>query len=228
MEDGEYPQTMTLRGSTSLVFVLAVGLGGGLLAGCGGSTKTVSVSASAPPASSEGPSTSTAATSTSSSSAATSSATTVTGGPSTTRTESAPAFTHQTGSTAAGTAAAATAVLRAHGYAPNDVGQYHPEQTLRVLVGTRTPTGDGYGQQAFFFLGGRYIGTDTSEPSATLRVVGQSDTEVTLAYPLYRPHDALCCPSGGEAKVSFQLNNGRLTPLQAIPPASSLSGLSRH
>jgi len=210
--------------------VLAVGLGGGLLAGCGSGTKTVSVSASAPTAPSEGMSTSTA--STSSSSAATSSATTststVTGGPSTTRTESAPAFTHRTGSTPAGTAAAAAAVLRAHGYAANDIGQYRPGQTLRVLVGTRTPTGDGYGQQAFFFLGGRYIGTDTSEPSATIRVVGQSDTEVTLAYPLYRPHDALCCPSGGEAKVSFQLNNGRLTPLQAIPPASSTSGLSRH
>lgn len=117
--------------------------------------------------------------------------------------------------------------MRAHGYTPNDTSQYHPNQTLRVLVGTHAGSGDGYGQRAFFFVGGRYIGTDTSQPSATIRVVSQSDTEVTLAYPLYRANDALCCPSGGEAKVGFQLNNGRLTPLQAIPAASSQTGMSR-
>ncbi len=146
---------------------------------------------------------------------------------STTRTESAPAFTRQTSAPTA-TAAAAADVVKAHGYTPNDISEYHPSQTLRVLVGTRTGSADGHGQQAFFFLGDRYIGTDTSQPSATIRVVGQSDTEVTLAYPLYRPHDAPCCPSGGEAKVSFQLNNGMLTPLQAIPPASSQTALSRQ
>jgi hypothetical protein len=119
-------------------------------------------------------------------------------------------------------------VLRARGYTPNDVSQYHPTQTLRVLVGTRSGSADAHVQQAFFFLNGRYIGTDTSQPSATIHVVGQSDTEVTLAYALYRPHDALCCPSGGEAKVSFQLDNGMLAPMQAIPPASSATGLSRN
>jgi hypothetical protein len=119
-------------------------------------------------------------------------------------------------------------VLRAHGFTANDTSQYHPNQTLGVLVGTRTGSGDGYGQQAFFFVGGRYIGTDSTQSSATLRVVSQSDTQVTLAYPLYRSHDALCCPSGGEARVTFELNNGKLTPLQPIPPSSSQTGLSRQ
>jgi LppP/LprE lipoprotein len=148
-------------------------------------------------------------------------------GASSTRTESAPAFTRQTSAPPA-TAAAAASVVRAHGYTPADISQYHPNQTLRVLVGTRVGSDDDHGQQAFFFLGDHYIGTDASQPSATIRVVEQSDTEVTLAYALYRAHDALCCPSGGEAKVSFQLNNGMLTPLQAIPPASSQTGLSRQ
>jgi hypothetical protein len=79
-------------------------------------------------------------------------------------------------------------------------------------------SGDGYGQQAFFFVNGRYIGTDASQPSATLRVVGQGDTEVTLAYPLYRDGDPLCCPGAGQARVRFQLNNGKLTALDPIPP----------
>jgi hypothetical protein len=144
----------------------------------------------------------------------------------TTRTAPEPAFTeheqHGEG------AAAATAVVRAHGYTPTDPSEYHSNQTLRVLVGTRTGSSDGHGQQAFFFVDGRYIGTDTKEPSASVRVVSQGDTEVTLSYPLYRSSDPLCCPSAGRATVRFQLNNGRLAPLEAIPPASSTSGLARN
>src|SRR5437588_273451 len=60
--------------------------------------------------------------------------------------------------------------------------------------------------------------------SAKLRVVSQSDTEVTVAYPLYRRNDALCCPGGGQATVRFQLNNGRLTPLDPIPSLERRAG----
>jgi LppP/LprE lipoprotein len=197
------------------LFVLA-------LSGCGEATKTVSIANTPTPSTSSSSSASTGASTTTA--ATTTSALTSTTA-STTRTQSAPAFTHPTGSSGSG---AATAVLRAHGYTANDTSQYHPNQTLGVLVGTRTGSGDGYGQQAFFFVGGRYIGTDSTQPSATLRVVSQSDTQVTLAYPLYRSHDALCCPSGGEARVTFELNNGKLTPLQPIPPSSSQTGLSRQ
>jgi hypothetical protein len=197
-----------------------------IFAGCGASTKTVSVSSAPPVASSNATTTSSSTTTTASSTSVTSlTSTTATG----TRTAGAPAFTHPGDTTASKDAGAALAVVRAHGYTANDASQYHPNQTLGVLVGTRSGSGDGYGQQAFFFVGGRYIGTDSSQPSATLRVVSQSDTQVTLAYPLYKSHDALCCPSGGEARVSFQLNDGKLTPLQPIPPSSaSQGGLSRQ
>ena len=118
--------------------------------------------------------------------------------------------------------------MRAKGYTPTDPSQYHSNQTLRVLVGRKSDSGDGYAQQAFFFVNGRYIGTDTREPSATLRVISQGDTEVTLGYPLYRRNDPLCCPGGGQATVRFQLNNGRLMPLDAIPPVERSGALSRH
>jgi hypothetical protein len=143
------------------------------------------------------------------------------------RTSTAPAFTKEAAESTEGVKAA-LAIVKAHGYTAADTSDYHPNQTLRVLVGTRTGSGDGYGQQAFFFIGGRYLGTDTSEPSASVKVVAQSDTEVTLAYPLYRPHDPLCCARGGQATVRFQLNNGRLVPLGTIPPANSQTGLSRQ
>jgi hypothetical protein len=123
---------------------------------------------------------------------------------------------------------AATALLRRKGFTPTNSADYHPHQALEVLIGMHSASGDGYGQQAFFFVNGRYIGTDASQPSATVRVVSQGDTEVTLSYPLYRKGDALCCPGGGQAKVRFQLNNGKLTALDPIPPLSSKTGLSRY
>lgn len=147
----------------------------------------------------------------------------------TTHTAPEPAFTEEEQkSTQAEGASAAEALVRAKGYTPNDTAEYHANQTLRVLTATRTGSGDGYAQQAFFFLDGHYLGTDTKEPSASLKVVSQSDTEVAIAYPLYRHNDPLCCPGGGSKVVHFALNDGKLTALDTIPPASSSSGLSRN
>ncbi len=119
---------------------------------------------------------------------------------------------------------AAAAVVRAHGYTPNETSQYRANQTLRVLVGTRTGSSDGYGQQAFFFVDGHYLGTDTSQPSATVKVVSQNDTEVALSYPIYKTGDPLSKPSGGEKTVRFQLNDGRLVPIGQIPTAAARGG----
>jgi hypothetical protein len=105
------------------------------------------------------------------------------------------------------------------GYNPDDEDQYHPSQTLRVLVGTKKDSGDGYAKRAFFFVGDRYIGTDTSDDSAAIRVDSQSDTTITLAYPLYGKDDPLCCP-GGEATVRYQWNGSKLVPLDPIPSVS--------
>jgi hypothetical protein len=197
-----------------------------LLGGCGSQTKTVS--ATAPPAVAQTTSTAAKTTTTTTTTAPTAPTSTAGGtpAPGSTRTAPEPAFAQQQGQ-AEGVAGAAAA-LRARGYTPDDTSEYHAEQTLRVLIGTRTGSGDGYGQQAFFFVGGRFIGTDAKEPSARVKVVSQGDTEVGLAYPLYRKGDPLSSPSGGQTTVRFQLNNGKLTPLGQIPPASSSTGLSRY
>ena len=102
--------------------------------------------------------------------------------------------------------------MRARGFSVNAASDYHPDQTLRVLVGSRSGSAEGNGQQAFFFVDGRYIGTDSKQPSASVHVVSQGDTEVALAYAL---------AGGGQATVHFQLNNGKLVPLGAIPSASA-------
>jgi hypothetical protein len=228
--------------ATLMVVALAAGTAGGaLLGGCGGGTKTVTVSGAAAPTSSAGGQSAThTSTSTASTTGAPAGQSTTGGatpgataqGTSTTRTAPAPAFTKtgtQSAEAAANTQAEAAAVIvTAHGYTPTDITDYHPNQTLRVLIGTRTGSADGYAQRAFFFLDNHYLGTDTSEPSASIHVVSQSDTEVTLAYALYRAHDSLCCPSGGQATVHFQLNDGQLVPLEQIPPVNSATGLARQ
>jgi LppP/LprE lipoprotein len=191
-----------------------------LLAACGSSTKTVTVS-NAPPVSqaTTAPSTQTQTQTTGTQSTPTQTTGTPTsGGTTTTRTAPEPAFTQQE-SKAEGVSGAA-ADVRSRGYTPNDTSEYHSNQTLRVLVGTQTGSSNGYGQQAFFFVDGHYLGTDTKLPSATVKVASQADTEVTLAYSIYRQGDALGSPSGGEAHVTFALNNGKLVPLGRIPSAS--------
>jgi hypothetical protein len=210
--------------------VLALGACGALLGGCGSSqTKTVSV-AGAPSVTSSTPTSTATHSAPTTTSTTTSTAPTGTAGgtaaPGPTHTAPEPEFTQQE-SHAEGVSEAA-AVLKARGYAPAESSQYHPNQTLRVLVGTKAGSSDGYDQQAFFFVGGRYIGTDTKEPSASVKVLSQGDTEVTLGYPLYRPGDPLASPSGGQATVHFQLNNGKLTALGPIPPASSTAGPARR
>jgi len=192
-----------------------------LLAGCGGGTKTVTVASTPLPeqtTSTSSPRTGTTTTVPASTPTDTTPAPSANGGsssPSTTRTAPAPAFTgggtSANGSTAEGLSAA-EAVVHAKGFSVSTASDYHPDQTLRVLVGTRAGAAEGNGQQAFFFVDGRYIGTDAKQPSAQVHVVSQGDTEVTLAYAL---------AGGGQANVRFQLNNGKLVPLGEIPSASA-------
>ncbi len=220
------------RGSIAAATLAAGICTGALLGGCGGSGTTTVDQSTPPPAgrpetqaASSTPTTT--ATSTPSTTPTTPAASTGgTGAPSGTRTAPEPAFAQQ--EAAAEGVSSAAALVRSKGYTPDNTSEYHPNQTLRVLIGTQTGSTDGYGQQAFFFVDGRFIGTDTKQPSATVKVLGQGDTAVTLAYPLYRSGDPLGNPSGGQRIVRFELNDGKLTPVGAIPPASSASGLSRN
>lgn len=205
-----------------LATLLACGAGI-LIAGCGSAGKADSASTKAGSAS-----TTTQASTTGSASTSTDtsdSETTATAAVTSTRTSSAPAFAKQESGQSA--LAAAVATVQSQGYTPNDTSEYHPQQTLRVLTATRSGAGGAHVQRAFFFVDGRYIGTDSSQPSGSVRVASQGETSVTLAYGMYRPGDSPCCPGGGQSTVTFQLDNGSLQALDPLPPARSASGLSR-
>jgi hypothetical protein len=207
--------------------IAALLLGGTLasLNACGSSTKTVSVSG--PPTQPQSnPAHLSTTTKRATAPASPPAASHSSSGTTSTRSAPEPEFTQREHKSAG--ALAAAAVVRAHGFTPVNTSDYHPSQALTLLIGMRRGSGDGYGQQAFFFVNGHYIGTDAIAPSAALSVVSQSDTEVTLAYPLYRASDPLCCPSGGHSRVRFQLNNGKLSALDPIPPVTSHHGFSRQ
>lgn len=206
-----------------------------LLAGCGTTTKTVTVSSMPPahtPIGSQGttpsqPPAGTTSTSSSPSASPGSTGTTT----SSTRTAPEPQFEQAEGKPPAETPAGLAgplAVLHARGYNPVDTSQYRPDQTLQVLIGTRENAAGTKAEQAFFFVDGHYVGTDAAQPSGQVSLVSQGDTEATLAYGLYRPGDPPCCPSGGQARVRFQLNDGQLGAIGTIPAASSTGGLSRR
>ncbi len=199
--------------------ILLVGSCVALLSACGsGSTKTVSVANTTPlVAPSAATTTATNTTSAATASGASqSSATTTTSASGTARTQSAPGFVQTTTSGATGPAA----VVVAHGYAPASPSTYNPQNTLQVIIATNQL---GL-EKAFFFVNGRYIGTDTSAASNSISLVGQSDTEVTLGYALMHPDGS----SAGTARVSYALNNGMLSPLDPIPSANPTAPVSRR
>jgi hypothetical protein len=133
-----------------------------------------------------------------------------------TRTSTAPAFVPAQ-PTPPKQAAAAVATVNRSGYTVPDASTFKTDQTLTVLIGRRG-SGASRVEAAFFFVNGRYIGTDARSPSGSLTVVAQSDTAVTLRYGLYRPGEQ--SPSSSSS-VQFELNNGMLAPSSAIPPVSA-------
>jgi LppP/LprE lipoprotein len=111
---------------------------------------------------------------------------------------------------------AAVAELQKQRYKPVRPADWHARQTLRVLIGTQ-----GGLRRAFFFVGRRYIGNDTTTPSGKLRVGKQGKRSVALVYSVWRRGDRACCPKGGKVTVRFVWEDGRLRPQSAIPDASA-------
>jgi hypothetical protein len=106
---------------------------------------------------------------------------------------------------------AAAEIVRSRGFEVERLRDWDPDDTLRVLVGRSDS-----GELAFFFVNGDYIGNDTGEPSADLRVRRTSDLSVTLRYRTYAPGDD-DRPTGDRVDVRFTWDGVQLTPASALP-----------
>lgn len=114
--------------------------------------------------------------------------------------------------------------VKKQGYTPYDTSTYDSKYSLNVLIGIVTGSADGYTQKAFFFYGDQYLGTDTTEPSTMINLVGRDDKTITLKYTLYNTSDPLVNPTGGFTTVRYQWDGSKLTPLDPIPTSDRSIG----
>jgi LppP/LprE lipoprotein len=110
---------------------------------------------------------------------------------------------------------AAVTTLNEQGFKPVRIADWHPEHTLRVLIG-RDEEG---AERAFFFVKRRFVGNDDATASASVRVNAARENGVTLTYRLFGPVDQACCPTGERVKVTFRWQDGKLVPAADVPPA---------
>jgi hypothetical protein len=111
---------------------------------------------------------------------------------------------------------AAADVVSSRGFKVVRLRDYHPQDTLRVLIG-RTATGS---YMAFYFVRTDYIGNDSTSTSGLLTVRSTSDVSTTLRYGIYQPGDTPGKPSGPPVDVKFTWDGVRLTPQSAVPDPS--------
>jgi LppP/LprE lipoprotein len=113
---------------------------------------------------------------------------------------------------------AAVADVEAQGYSPVSLASDRADRELRVLIGAPAGAPEG-GRRAFFFLNRSYLGTDTVENSARVRVLERGGRRwATLQYRLYDATDEACCPSGDRFTVRFEFDGSGIQPLDPMPP----------
>jgi tRNA A-37 threonylcarbamoyl transferase component Bud32 len=118
----------------------------------------------------------------------------------------------------------ATKVAGDHGFPKCDSQGYEPTNTLHVLI---CNPADGRGEQVFFFTD-QFVGTDAPEPSAQVDFGTQEDSQIAIAYSLFKAGDPECCPTGGSATVHFQWDGTKLNILDPVPTADASQDGSRR
>jgi hypothetical protein len=78
--------------------------------------------------------------------------------------------------------------------------------------------GDGHDQRVYFFGRGRSIGTDGLGTSAEVFGLWRDDKTFAFMYVIYKPQDALCCPTGGGEIVRYKWNGRQFHALDRAPP----------
>jgi hypothetical protein len=126
----------------------------------------------------------------------------------------------------------AEAAVRGMNYTPV-ANAWYPDSVPGPLLEAieAVPAGTVVGNQGhkvFFFVSGKYVGTDTSDGSANLEFAFSTGLVVAVNYDLYHPSDPLCCPSAGAKTVRFQWDGSQLHALDAIPTPDPAADPTRN
>jgi serine/threonine-protein kinase len=95
---------------------------------------------------------------------------------------------------------------------------YDQGESLIAIKGTCAGRTDGHCQQVFFFIGERYLGTDTLRPSTSIGEIAPAGPgRIRVTYANYGPSDPLCCPGLPPVTITYTWNGQRLSP-DGTPP----------
>lgn len=128
----------------------------------------------------------------------------------------------QNGSPSSSNYAKEIAFIKGKGYsvtgaAPNASVQTSSGETLSAWIGVEMQ-GDGYNQFVFFFLNGKYLGTDTAKPSAQITSAKPAGTgSIAVTYPVYKKGDAFVKPTGTPVTITYHWDGAKLTPNKPYP-----------
>lgn len=128
--------------------------------------------------------------------------------------------------THASTVGAAEDLVRAHGYSPAPGQPYQPSG-LSALIGVRTGMPLPTDQHVFFFHDGTFLGTDATDPSASVTTAQTDADTVTVTYLLFHPDDT-STGTAGSAAVRFRWTGEQVRPLDPIPPSDAQADGSRR
>jgi hypothetical protein len=90
--------------------------------------------------------------------------------------------------------------------------------TLSIQRGICSGGATGRCQLAFILLDDRFLGTDTLNPSASIKQIEAAGTgRFVITYANYAPDDPGCCPSLPDVDVTYTWTGTRLQP-DKVPP----------
>ena len=95
---------------------------------------------------------------------------------------------------------------------------WRPSAVLHVLHGTPQGAAGTAGDYYFFFANGNPVGKQYFTVAVGETPVDSTTFSVT--YKVYRPGDAHCCPSGGQATVRFHWDGAQLKALDPLTGAT--------
>lgn len=71
--------------------------------------------------------------------------------------------------------------------------------------------GDGSIHQIFFFIGSKYLGTDTLKPHGPIKSITAGDTgSITVSYSVFKKDDPMCCATGEPFIITYHWNGSKL------------------
>lgn len=103
------------------------------------------------------------------------------------------------------------------GSTPNATVQTAAGDTLAAWITTATQSQDGHNQLVFFFLNGKYLGTDTAKPSLEITNAKAVGNSIAVTYPVYKKNDSFANPTGTPVTITYTWNGSTLVPNKPYP-----------